>query len=305
MLVGLSTCLAIRQLLNKEKEKSFTTELIQIDTTLITSIEISPPEGGAPFRLQKESSQWFVTRNGLSIKARPAAVAALISSLGSITTNDIATSRPEEWVEFGLAQGRARKISVLSQDKVLESFYVGNFSENPPPQPTTFYLRINGEEEVYTVESAQGRTLDWPYRNFRNAHLMRTNPEVNFTAFSIDFGDTLLLARKTEQGWQNQQDASLDSLAVEQYLNVFRNLSDTTFIDNFDEMAASFLPQQTILLEGDELQEPVEIRLFHDTTRLEFPIIIRSSYNPNTYFGSDSSGMYRKIITVPFDFLQE
>ena len=291
--VGLLLIYGLSKLFSGKKETSFKTELIQLDSASVSKIEIFPKGGGA-FVLQKEGEDWFATKDGLSVKAMPSTVGSLLTGLKEVKTKQIAAKNKDKWESYEVDDANATKIKVSSGDKALESFYVGRLSFNQQARTATSYLRLEGEDEVYAVDGFQGMTFNRSFEDFRNKQLSITTPEVLFTNVAINYGDRTLDLLRTPEGWKSG-DLLMDSMKVENYLNQFRNLSGETFADDFDAAISSSLPKQSVSLQGNNLIAPIEISVFTDSTRTS-PYLIVSSINPTSYFSSDSSGVYSKII---------
>jgi hypothetical protein len=299
--VGLLLIYGASKMFSGKKETSFKTELIEIDSASVSKIEISP-KGGDAFVLQKTGEEWLATQDGLSVKANQATVGSMLSSLKKVKTKHIAAKSKDKWESYEVDEANASKIKLSSGDKALQSFYVGRFSFNQQARTATSYLRLEGEEEVYAVDGFQGMAFNRTFEDFRNKQLARTTPEVEFTSVTINYGDRNLDLAKTPQGWTSGE-VLLDSMKVENYLNQFRNLSGENFADDFDPAMSSSLPKQSVTLQGNNLVAPIEITVFEDASRTA-PYLIVSSINPDSYFSSDSSGLYSKIIKPEDSFLE-
>ena len=59
ILVALLAIYGLSKLFSGNKETTFKTELIQVDTAVVSSITIAPRGGEPPFTLKKESGQWI------------------------------------------------------------------------------------------------------------------------------------------------------------------------------------------------------------------------------------------------------
>ena len=84
-----------------------------------------------------------------------------------------------------------------------------------------------------------------------------------------------------------QNGTSIDNMEVENYLNALRNLSATEFADG----PRSQLPIKSLTLSGNNITRPFHVKVFRDTVA-DTPFVVHSSYRPDTYFSSDSKGLY-------------
>lgn len=306
VLVALLAIYGLSRLLSGNKETSFRTELIKVDTAAVNSITIDPRGEEPPFTLKKESGQWIATRDALSIKAAQSAVQSLLTNLSLIKTKHIAAKSEDKWAEYQVADTSGTRVQVYGPGgKLLEDFIIGKFDFQQAPgapqqmqfqqqQPIiTSFIRLSGENETYAVEGMQIISMGQGFDSYRNKDILRMTREMEVTAFEYQLEDTLIRFQKTPEGWATDG-LMLDSMKVENYLNVLRNLSGTAFADDFDELAAGQLPRQQLSLSGNNIEEPFRVTVYRDTTR-EKPFVIFSNYNPDAYFASDSSGVYQKL----------
>lgn len=306
ILVVLVAVYGLSRLFSGKKEATFSAELIKVDTAAVSSITIDPRGEEAPFSLKKEGEQWIATREALSIKASQSAVQSLLGNLALIKTKHIAAKSKEKWAEYQVADTSGTRVQIFTDGgKLAEDFIIGKFDfQQAPPsqQPMQFqqqqpiitsFIRLSGENEIYAVEGMQIISMGQGFESYRNKDLIRMKREMEVTAFEYRMEDTLIQFQKTPEGWATNGQP-LDSMKVENYLNVLRNLPGSDFADDFDELSASQLPQQQLSISGNNIEEPFLITVYRDTTR-EKPFVIRSNYNPDTYFASDSSGIYGKL----------
>ena len=306
ILVALLAIYGLSRLFSGDKETTFKTELIQVDTAAVGSITIDPRGEEPPFTLKKEGGQWIATRGALNIKAAQSGVQALLSNLSLIKTKHIAAKSPDKWAEYQVADTSGTHIQVFDDGgKLIEDFIIGKFDFQQAPgapqqmpmqqqQPIiTSFIRLNGENETYAVEGMQVISMGQGFESYRNKDLIRMKREMEVTAFEYRLEDTLIQFQKSPEGWA-ANGLPLDSAKVENYLNVLRSLPGSSFADDFDELSASQYPQQQLTISGNNIQEPFRITVYRDTTR-EAPFVIASNYNPDTYFLSDSSGVYQKL----------
>lgn len=307
ILVALIAIYGLSRLFSGNKETTFKAELIKVDTAMVSSITIDPRGEETAFTLKKEGGQWIATRDALSVRASQGAVQSLLSNLALVKTKHIAAKSEDKWAEYQVADTSGTRIQVYSGGgELLEDFIIGKFDFQQAPQPQqpmqfqqqqqpiiTSFIRLSGEDETYAVEGMQVISMGQGFESYRNKDLLRMKREMEVTAFEYQLEDTLIQFRKTPEGWFAGS-LALDSTKVENYLNILRNLPGSTFADDFDELKAGQLPQQQLSISGNNIEEPFRITVYRDTTREE-PFVIRSNYNPDTYFASDSSGVYSKL----------
>lgn len=314
ILLALLAIYGLSRLFSGNKETTFKAELIQVDTAAASSITIDPRGEEPPFTLKKEGGKWIATRDALNIKAADSAVNGLLGALALIKTKHIAAKSKDKWADFQVLDSTGTRVQVYNQNgKLLEDFIIGKFDFQQAPMPQqpmqmqqqqpviTSFIRLSGENEIYAIDGMQVFSIGQGFESYRNKDLIRMKREMEVTAFEYQLEDSLAQFRKTPEGWAAGSQL-LDSMKVENYLNALRNLPGSEFADDFDEIKASHYPQQKLSLSGNNMPEPFLITVYRDSTR-EKPFVIHSNYNPDTYFASDSSGIYSQLFSPVGSFL--
>jgi hypothetical protein len=294
--VALLALYGLSRLGSGRKERSFRTELIQLDTAAISRALITPKAGEGPqITLHKENREWIVSNGLVHAKATPAAIEGLMRALALIRAQYIAAKGKDKWTDYGVDENQATRVRVYQGEKLLEDFYVGRFNFNPQTQQGVSYVRLAGQDEVYAVDGFQVMTFNQEFHDYRNRSLSRMTAGMRVTALEWQSPDTTLrLALRGERWLLDQEGAVLDSLRMDRYLNTLRNLSGDQFADDFDEVLAQGLPQHTLRLSGEGIEPPLFIHCVRDTTR-ERPFVMFSSQYPENYFAVDSAGLYRQV----------
>lgn len=292
------------RLYSNKKEKSFNPELIAVDSLSVSSITIDPKGPELAFSLQKENGNWMATNESLTIKANPKQVEQLLAALSMIKTKQIVAKTPDKWPAYEVEEGTGHHIMVYEKGKLKEDFLVGKMNFNQQMRSATLYIRLNGENEVYAVDALQAMSLGQGFDSYRNKTILKFSPEMEVTTFRYEWPDTTWRFEKSAAGWTLGGTTPLDSMKVEQYLNVFRNFSGTAFADDFDELKAGDYPTQTLVLEGENIPDAFHVQVYIDTSRTE-PFIIRSNYNKDSYFLSDSSGIYQQLFKTPAELMPD
>ncbi len=296
ILVALLAIYGLTQIFSGKRERSFNADLIQLDTARVTSVVITPKTGDEPITLKREGQQWIASQGEKNVPALDRPVTGLLGALASVRTRRIAAKSTEKWPEYEVEEGKATRIQVYEAGDLLEDFLLGRFDFNQQTRSATSYLRLTGEDEVYAVDGFLTMSFPANFDAFRNKTVVRLQREMTIDAFRQTYPDTTYAFEKTATGWTlaNAPDLPLDSMAVENYLNVLRNLTAQNFADDFDELAADQLPQYAVTLEGENIAAPLTVNVYRDTTRA-MPFVIRSALDPDTYFAGDSSGVFAKL----------
>ncbi|MEZ5038353.1 MAG: DUF4340 domain-containing protein [Saprospiraceae bacterium] len=300
--LGLLAIYGLSQVFTGKRTSNFNTELIKIDTTQITQIIIqTKPPSREEIMLQKEAKAWIVSNGTVNTTATPTAVNALLSNLQLIKTKYIAANSEEKWADYEVGEQQGIRIQLFNKGTLVEDFITGRFTYDQQAQTGTSYIRLSSGKEVYAVDGFQTLTLGQGFNSYRNRTLSNISPEVVFTNFSLENQDTVLRFIKTPSNWMIGEQA-LDSAKVVAYLQQLSNLRGDSFADDFDEIQAPNFKIGAISLGNDALNEALKIEIYQDTGRLK-PFIFRSSFNPEAWFESDSTGLYQQLVKEVADFL--
>lgn len=304
ILVGLMVVYGLSRLFSGKQEGTFSTELIKVDTSAIASIVLNPRgEETQPFTIKRAENQWLATQNELTVKADRDAVQELLQALTLIKTQYIAAKGKEEQAGYEVEEGLGHRVQAYNKSgKLLEDFIVGRFEVDQQMRSITSFIRLTGQNEIYAVDGMQTMPLGRVFEEYRTRELIKMKREMEVTAFEYQLADSLIQFQKTPSGW-HVGDLQLDSMKVEDYLNFLRNVSGENFADDFDELRASQYPQQQLTIKGNNIPAPFEVVVYQDTTR-ELPFVMRSNYNPHTFFASDSAWVAQRLF-LPVAFFLE
>lgn len=293
--VALLILYGLNRLISGRGDSNFNSELIKIDTAAVSTIHvlIKQPEE-ADITLKREGANWIVSNGQLSVKAQQTAVDELLAAISLVKTNQIAATSAGSWTEYGVDEEHGTLVEVFSDDKKLESFVVGRLSFNPQTQSALSYLRIEGENEVYAIDGFQAFAINKGFEGYRNQELLKMKREMVVTNFRCELPDTTLHFSKAGGPWLLNGKTPLDSMEVENYLNVLRNLPGATFADDFDETRADKLQYARLTLEGNNIPEPFVVDCYRDTSR-QRPYILHSTHNSDAWFDSDTTGAFKQL----------
>lgn len=294
VLVVLLAIWGFSKLLAPKKDRTFKTELIEVDTAAIQSIVLTPGGEEVEVTLSRSNNAWIASDGTSNVKAKKGSVAAWLNVLQLVKTNRIAAKKAEKWPEFELGDDQGLRIQVYDGSNKLEDFILGKFDFNPELRTATSYIRLSGENEVYATDGMPFITVGRKFDDFRDNTIIRMTREMEVTNFELQLPDTTLRFSKQSGDWMINESLALDSMKVENYLNFLRNISGETVAEDFDDSQLNNLEQRTLRLSGNQIATPFMVYCYTDTTRSE-PFVIRSNQNPETYFSSDSSGIFNKF----------
>lgn len=300
ILLVLLAMYAIFRSLPKKEERPFRANLIQIDTTQVSSILIDLPGEQVEIALKQEAEKWIVSNGQINASAMPEVVEGLLRALQNIKINRVVAQKKTAWPDYQLAKNTATRIRVYDDTDILEDFMIGKTEIDTMQQQSVTYLRLTDAEEVYAVDGWVGTNFNRTFNDFRNKMILQIPPATVFTIFELTNVDTSWQYRRTPQGWM-MQDTIMDSNEIGQYLKNLYQISSDTFADDFDEVQGAHLLLYTLSLQENDHKKPYVIDIYRDTLR-KMPFILHSNQNPDTYFASDSIGIYGKFFRPFLNF---
>lgn len=282
------------------RNRTFTSQLTDFDTSGVTAITIFPKLGGEMMDLTKTGGKWKIDISGKKYNADEGAVKNMLHELKTLTAQRIAANNESKWAEFEATDSAATRVQLLSGKKIVADVYLGKFSYKPPKNQNpymqqqqqgtmTSYVRPADESKVYAVEGLIAMTFNRRAADFRDRTIVRVNKEsLNKLTFNQPDGNYSL----TKEGNNWMIDGLVaDSASVADYLSSIAYLSNSNFLD--DPVLEETNPSLTLSIEGDNMTSPVKIKAFVADTATGHAI--SSSLNEGTWFSGKLAGTFDKI----------
>lgn len=296
--VGLLILVVLIYLTEGGGERSFRTELVNIDTASVSGILIFPRDDDSKdIELSKESDGWKVKLpSGKYVSAPKSKIHNLLQTLISIKPNRLAARGKEKWKDFEVDSG-ATRVQVLESGKTTLDIMIGRFSFQQPRTMNT-YVRLFNDTDVYEVEGFLSVTFNQSVNNFRNGEIIKSDEQqwntLNFT-YPADSSFTLT----NLNGKWFAADEPTDSGATVNYFRSISRLSSTNFIDEFDKSVLDSPAYKLTIQENDS--NNITITGFTSDSLL----LINSSVNPESYFDGNKDGLGNKIFVGMSKFLKK
>lgn len=277
----------------EKKKRTFKTELIQLDTSAITSILLYPKsDNQEEILLKKEADFWAISKGNVTNKANQDAVTSILRNLVLIKTKRVASKSQDKWVDYEVDASNGSRIKAYAGDKLLEDFIVGRFNFNQQTRQGVSYVRLEGGDEVYAVDGFLSMTMSQGFEAYRNKEILKVN-KANLTQIAINTLGTTTILQKSGESW-TQDGGPVDSTTLFNYLDGLQHITGGTFADDFEDLQTNDLLYKTLALTGNNLASPIIIKAFKDTTRTN-PFVIQSSLNPENYFESGENGIFEQL----------
>ena len=199
----------------------------------------------------------------------------ILTSLANIKPNRVIAKESKDWEEYGVDVLQSTRISAFEGTEKVVDFILGKSSNNNSGGRITSFIRIENGEETFEVEGL--------YTHFEKQFVAYRNPII-----------LNLNSQKIQQLYLQNDSIPLDSSQLMTYLNDISTLESKNFVNDFDEIAAADNLLKTLTIHLNDQPNPVKVSLYFDSTAVQ-PFVIHSSLNKDTYFASDSAGLYARI----------
>ena len=267
-------------------ERSFREELTDIDTAKISKIVLNPvAENGAEITLERSGKEWHVVKNGKRALADQAGVTGMLPQLAEMKVKRLAAASKDKWAELEVTDSAGTRVRVYEGNKVSADITIGKFSVNQQQRTFTSFARVTDETEVYAVDGFLTMTFNREYNAWRNKEFVSFN-KADATRVALSGEGLNFDLQKSGTSW-SLGGVSVDSTAMDSYLNGIMSLTGNDFVDDFSPPT----PLRTLSIEGNNMA-PIQINCYEG----DGGFVLNSSLNPNAFFTSDSTGIYAKLI---------
>lgn len=275
----------LSKVFNKKTVRSFTTDIIQIDTAAVDKIIFHNADPSAQFELFKSGAQWKVKNSRLETEALSTSVKSLLSNLNSIKAERPVAKSQEKWAEYEVGEEKGKRIELLSGNKTIEDLVIGRFNFNQQTRAAKSYIRRSKDNNVYSIDGFISMTISQSMDAFRNKTLTDI-PSNSLTSLQLQ-SETGTRSLTKQNYWLDQDGTVQDSTAMENLLNRLSKVNGTTF---YDEPLNVNTPLKTLSL-TDASGQSIVVSCFENNG--EF--IIQSTQNPDSQFSSDSTGIFKTL----------
>ncbi len=293
--LALAAIYILRKTLGKPEVRSIPEYLVQIDTSSVDKILLTPKDkSGDPVELVKENGVWNASNGQKTVVANPGSIKNLLSALGEIAPKQLVSKNPERWLDYEVTPETASQVECYAGSKKKTGFYVGRFNFDQATRTATSYMRMDDEDDIYSVDGFLSMSFNQDFSNFRDKQLTKAkSTDVERLTLTSD-NDELSIEKSISGQWIDQAAMPLDSAKTANYVNTLMLTSGTEFDDDFNSDAFSPAEKLEILLNNGQT---VTFSVYEDETGLQKPFILHSSDNKDAWFRSDSAGIYKRVIT--------
>ncbi|MBN1198630.1 MAG: DUF4340 domain-containing protein [Bacteroidales bacterium] len=287
---------------SRKGERSFRSELVEIDPGNVTAISIYPSGASAQeIRLEKVGDTWNVVQGEKTYPADTAYISRIIHSFMEAKPERVAGMDKNSWGEFMVTDTSGTRVVIEEDGDVAADLRVGRVSFSQSQQNQMYgrnqnpdiksHVRVAGDDKVYLVNGFLSLLFQNHPSAYRNKVICRfdENQPVRFT-FTYP-GDSSFVLAKTSTGWMVDE-LPADSLEVISFLRSVAKSSGNDFAP--DEVIHGLSFTDRVKIEGDNT-EVIDIEgIKADTSNLFY---VRSSANPEAVFKFTNPTLYHRIFT--------
>jgi hypothetical protein len=273
---------------SSHEERSFKRDIVNIDTSKVTSISIFPKATNhKEVKIFKEGKNWRVQLpNNNSVPADNSKIKSMLIQLSEIKANSVAAQDESKWKELQVDSSGTRVKVYEGNDNTLD-IVLGKFAYQQPRTMLT-YVRVKGDNDVYEINGFLEFSFNQKPDFFRNNTLVNDDlSHWNRLTFTFPADSSFQLIKDTTNGWTINK-IKIDSSKTINFLRTLSHLSGS-FIDNPDESLLS-KAAHTLTIESSAFGA-ITLSAYIDSTNY----VIHSSQNPEAYFNGKTNDLWKKI----------
>ena len=274
----------------RKGSRTFKKVLIEVNADEITGLELQPKTAnGKTIKLVRDNDIWQLESEGRKYNADQNIAGNLIDELNGLKPQSVAAKGKDRWKQYEVTDSLGTHVKLLSGADVLADLIVGKFSYSQPNNMTS-YLRLIGDDEVYSVNGLLGMSFNRNLNSFRDRSIVKSASH-DWSKLTFTYpADSSFVLEKVDNKWLiNNQ--SVDSTAVANYFSSISNLFDSNFSDTSPEIAST----HQLVISGSSGSVSVK-GFFVDADNF----YIESDQNPGTIFNSPETA--KKLFVSPKKF---
>ena len=286
ILGALAIVFAVTQLTKRTgRSKLLKSELVSIDTAMVSKIEIITSEESVTLSREEE---WKVALSDGSQKiAKESSVSSLLSSLNTIKPGRMAARSQDKWKDYSV-DSTGTRVKVYEEGEISTDIVIGRFGVEGQQSFYTF-VRLFEDDEVYVANDFMGVSVGKDAASYRENEVLRLQKD-SLVSISFDYPDTAFRLTKEEEWYLDDQQA--DSALVAGYLSGLNFVNSSEFYDQSSEIN----PTHTVIY---EFSNQPEIRI--EVQYLGLNAILKSSENLHELFADNS--LEKKLLKGRNEFL--
>lgn len=296
---------------NKGNERSFPEQLISIDTSEISGIQISA-FNQEPLKISNINNKWIIQHKGKEFKADENRIKEMFQLFANLKPKSMAGTDQTCWREFQVNDSAALTVSLEKDGKIIDKLILGKFSYQQPDQNSPMamygqqqgtlstYVRINDDERVYVVDGFLRMNFQTDVNSYRDQTVTKLiKNSITRLSFSYPADSSFTLEKKNNNWFINNMEA--DSNAINNYLSYIERINSAEFIPS--ENTVSGIISHRLKIEGTTLFAPAEITATPTDTVTRFAV--RSSMNEGAVFSGNGNSLFNTLFVSAKKFQKQ
>ncbi|MCF8367827.1 MAG: DUF4340 domain-containing protein [Bacteroidales bacterium] len=298
--------------LTEKEDRTFKSQLVEIDTASVSQMKILPKLGGDDNEIvfTRTGGEWKMESAGKVYKPDANSIKNILTELIKMKTERVAATDKSKWKDLEVTDSTAARIQVLDGSKVLADVYLGKFSYTQPPQQNPYQqrqqarmftnIRLVGDENVYVVEGFIKMNIQPNVDSYRAKTLCQTNKDdITKVSFNYPGLDNFTLTKENEHWMLNGQPA--DSTKTARYIQKLQRLTSSNYADGIEPLSST--PSHMVVIEGNNIL-PVELKAFPVADTLHHTVIT-SSRVPDTQYSGEKNKLFERVFVNRSEFFDQ
>lgn len=276
-------------------ERTFKTNLVDIDTSAVTSIQIYPEvTNHKRVKIYKDGKEWKVLLpNNKSAIVPKEKVDGLFRELNAVKANNLASTDESKWKEFKVDSSGIEVQVYEGNNKTLD-LIIGKFEYHKPNTMISF-VRIQNENEIYGVNGFLNFAFNHDQNYFRDNRIINDYYS-NWKKLTFTYpGDSSFVLEKNGKIWKINN-SETDSSSTAKYLSSISNLTNQNIVDDVNKNDLNKVKYHLTIESSSK--GVIEISAFQNN-------IINSSQNNETYFNGNKTDLLNKIFVKKDKFFKK
>ena len=284
-----------KQFMASDNSRNFKEILVKLDTATVTKISvISKNNEFDTIIFTKSSDKWEVSNGVIDDDANQSTVKGMLSAVANMKPQRLVAKGKDKWNQYEVSDSTGTKAQFFDGTDLIANLVVGKFNFQQNTRAMSTFVRLSDDSETYAVEGMLSSSFSQNFNDFRDKTFLNTDKN-NLTSLRFDYqGDSSFVLTKIDEKWQVHGNVA-DSIAVDDYLNGIRNLTQRDFADNFSKNGK--IADYHLTIDGNNMSA-IDIYGYAN----EEELILNSSQNDNAHFKSGSLDVFDKLFVPSYKF---
>ena len=225
---------SVRIFRSPKLERNLPAVLVEIDSSRVTGLIITPAKTRVPVRLV-ERGGWKLEGNEHELRLEEGAAISALRRLMSLKPERLVSKRKDKWDEFGVGDSTGTRVQILVNNSVKTDLVIGRsgFSKTAGQQygGTGYsYVRVIPENEVYAVEGFLDVQFNRSLNEWRdNSFLRLKRDSVDRIQFRYPADSSFVIENRMGKWMEGTH--PVDSVAVVVFLTGMEFRNNSSFTD--------------------------------------------------------------------------